>query len=85
MEMYTEAYRKYSEKCQRFGITGIDFIDFIQSLTLQQIQMMVMDLDCINWGGTWIVMWMLEKDEPSVYLTCKKADGFFMFFFTLKV
>ncbi|GAA3329938.1 hypothetical protein GCM10020331_080440 [Ectobacillus funiculus] len=39
---------KYSEKCQRFGITGIDFIDFIQSLTLQQIQMMVMDLDCIN-------------------------------------
>jgi hypothetical protein len=48
MELYTEAYRKYSVKCQRFGITGIDFIDFIQSLTLQQIQMMVMDLDCIN-------------------------------------
>lgn len=48
MEMYTEAYRKYSEKCQRFGITGIEFIDFIQSLTLQQIQMMVMDLDCVN-------------------------------------
>ncbi|MFX3625011.1 MAG: hypothetical protein ACE3JP_13525 [Ectobacillus sp.] len=45
METYTEAYKKYMEKCQRFGIDGIEFIDFIQSLTLEQVQMMLSDLN----------------------------------------
>ncbi|MCP8970326.1 hypothetical protein [Ectobacillus ponti] len=45
MEMYTEAYKRYSEKCQRFGIHSIDFLSFIQSLTTEQILLMLGDAD----------------------------------------
>lgn len=41
MEMYAQAYQKYVEKCEEFGIQAIDPIEFICRLTPEQIQSMV--------------------------------------------
>jgi hypothetical protein len=42
--MYTQAYKRYMEKCTVFGIEGIDFIEFIRNTTTEQIQHMLSDL-----------------------------------------
>ncbi|ANB57755.1 hypothetical protein GFC29_1317 [Anoxybacillus sp. B7M1] len=41
MEMYEQAYLRYLEKCEEFGIQAIDPIEFIHNLTPEQIQMML--------------------------------------------
>jgi hypothetical protein len=41
MEMYTQAYNRYMEKCEKFGIKGIDFIEFIRNTTTEQIKTML--------------------------------------------
>ncbi|MDQ0247863.1 hypothetical protein J2S09_005539 [Bacillus fengqiuensis] len=44
MEMYTKAYNMYMEKCEKFGLEGIDFIEFIRNTTTEQIQNMLGDI-----------------------------------------
>ncbi|MCZ0756596.1 hypothetical protein [Anoxybacillus sp. J5B_2022] len=41
MEMYAQAYQRYLEKCNEFGIQAIDLIEFIRTLTIEQIQHML--------------------------------------------
>jgi|GEM_PF-1510111 len=41
MEMYVEAYQRYVEKCKEFGIKAIDPIEFILSLTPEQVENML--------------------------------------------
>jgi hypothetical protein len=38
MEIYTQAYSRYMEKCEEFGVKAIDFIDFIRNTTTEQAQ-----------------------------------------------
>jgi hypothetical protein len=40
MEMYEKAYQQYTEKCGMYGIDPIDIIDFIQSVTKEQVEKM---------------------------------------------
>ncbi|WP_281269130.1 hypothetical protein [Bacillus taeanensis] len=41
MEMYTKAYQRYSEKCAMFGIHTIDMVEFIKTVTDEQVEMLV--------------------------------------------
>jgi hypothetical protein len=41
MGMYEQAYSRYMEKCEEFGMKAIDFIEFIRNLTTEQIQIIV--------------------------------------------
>ena len=41
MEIYERAYRQYIEQCEMFEIQPIDMIKFIQSVTQEQVEMMI--------------------------------------------
>lgn len=41
MEMYAQAYQRYLEKCKEFGIQAIDLIEFIRTLTIEQVEHML--------------------------------------------
>ncbi|WP_269528358.1 hypothetical protein [Anoxybacteroides tepidamans] len=41
MEMYAQAYQRYVEKCEEFGIKAIDPIEFIRNLTPEQVENML--------------------------------------------
>lgn len=38
MEIYTKAYSRYTEKCEEFGIDAIDFVEFIRTITTEQVR-----------------------------------------------
>jgi hypothetical protein len=44
MEKYEIAYKRYSEKCEKFGIGLIDIIEFIQNVTKEQVEMILNDV-----------------------------------------
>jgi len=41
MEMYAQAYQRYLEKCKEFGIQAIDLVEFIRTLTSEQVEHML--------------------------------------------
>lgn len=44
MEKYEMAWQKYLHSCEKYGFqTPIDFIDFIQTLTNDQLEVLVAD------------------------------------------
>jgi hypothetical protein len=43
MEMYTKAYQRYSQKCQMFGVHTIDMIEFIKTVTDEQVELILRD------------------------------------------
>ncbi|WP_162831771.1 hypothetical protein [Halalkalibacter akibai] len=45
MEMYQEAYEQYRLKCRLYGVSPIDLIDFIQTVTKEQAKLMIKSLN----------------------------------------
>jgi hypothetical protein len=45
MENYERAYQLYSEKCDQFVIDKMDLIQFIKSITDEQVNMMLQELE----------------------------------------
>lgn len=39
MEMYQEAYEQYRLKCGLYGVVPIDLVDFIQTVTKEQAEL----------------------------------------------